>query len=174
MACDMDLTKYPMDEQECRLDLESCESGSSPCCLGDVISFSECRYCVSVDGYSSEDIVYHWSESQQHIHGLDKLELSQFTITDYRFDTEMMNFKSGERPCCVFFTWTVSQRWKCDRTNMKASSKFLSSFMHRVPSFFFFLSSVLVSSLVLNNCGFFLKKDFFLSLFRHFGLYSMH
>uniref|UniRef100_A0A8C1E1D4 Gamma-aminobutyric acid receptor subunit delta n=2 Tax=Cyprinus carpio carpio TaxID=630221 RepID=A0A8C1E1D4_CYPCA len=71
-ACDMDLTKYPMDEQECMLDLESY-------------------------GYSSEDIVYHWSESQKHIHGLDKLELSQFTITDYRFVTEMMNFKSAGR-----------------------------------------------------------------------------
>lgn len=44
--------------------------------------------------------MYHWSESQRHIHGLDKLELSQFTITDYRFVTEMMNFKSGERPAC--------------------------------------------------------------------------
>lgn len=42
--------------------------------------------------------MYHWSESQRHIHGLDKLELSQFTITDYRFVTEMMNFKSGEHP----------------------------------------------------------------------------
>lgn len=50
----------------------------------------------AADGYSSEDIVYHWSESQRHIHGLDKLELSQFTITDYRFITEVMNFKSGE------------------------------------------------------------------------------
>ncbi|XP_077470357.1 gamma-aminobutyric acid receptor subunit delta [Stigmatopora argus] len=72
VACDMDLTKYPMDEQECMLDLESY-------------------------GYSSEDIVYHWSDSQRHIHGLDKLELSQFTITDYRFVTEMLNFKSAGR-----------------------------------------------------------------------------
>ncbi|KAA0713545.1 Gamma-aminobutyric acid receptor subunit delta GABA(A) receptor subunit delta [Triplophysa tibetana] len=72
VACDMDLTKYPMDEQECMLDLESY-------------------------GYSSEDIVYHWSDSQRQIHGLDKLELSQFTITDYDFVTEIMNFKSAGR-----------------------------------------------------------------------------
>uniref|UniRef100_H3BIP1 Gamma-aminobutyric acid receptor subunit delta n=1 Tax=Latimeria chalumnae TaxID=7897 RepID=H3BIP1_LATCH len=72
VACDMDLTKYPMDEQECMLDLESY-------------------------GYSAEDIVYHWSENQAQIHGLDKLELAQFTITSYRFTNEMMNFKSVGR-----------------------------------------------------------------------------
>ncbi|XP_029434726.1 gamma-aminobutyric acid receptor subunit delta isoform X2 [Rhinatrema bivittatum] len=73
VACDMDLSKYPMDEQECMLDLESY-------------------------GYSSEDVLYHWSESQHQIHGLDKLELPQFTITNYRFTMEMMNFKSGQFP----------------------------------------------------------------------------
>ncbi|XP_072012091.1 gamma-aminobutyric acid receptor subunit delta isoform X1 [Engystomops pustulosus] len=72
LSCDMDLTKYPLDEQECRLDLESY-------------------------GYSAEDILYNWSESQDQIHGLDKLELAQFTITDYRFTKEGMNFKSAGR-----------------------------------------------------------------------------
>ncbi|XP_032088161.1 gamma-aminobutyric acid receptor subunit delta [Thamnophis elegans] len=72
VACDMDLTKYPMDEQECMLDLESY-------------------------GYSSEDIVYHWCENQKEIHGLDKLQLAQFTIINYRFTTELMNFKSAGR-----------------------------------------------------------------------------
>lgn len=48
------------------------------------------------DGYSSEDIIYYWSENQEQIHGLDKLQLAQFTITHYRFSTEVMNFKSGD------------------------------------------------------------------------------
>ncbi|XP_019326284.1 PREDICTED: gamma-aminobutyric acid receptor subunit delta isoform X4 [Aptenodytes forsteri] len=78
VACDMDLSKYPMDEQECMLDLESY-------------------------GYSSEDIVYHWSENQEEIHGLDKLQLAQFTITSYQFTTEMMNFKSAVAMSWVSF-----------------------------------------------------------------------
>ncbi|XP_069774416.1 gamma-aminobutyric acid receptor subunit delta isoform X2 [Narcine bancroftii] len=73
VACDMDLTKYPMDEQECMLDLESY-------------------------GYSAEDIVYKWSDNQDQIHGLDQIQLAQFTITNYYFVTEMMNFKSGQFP----------------------------------------------------------------------------
>ncbi|XP_055515523.1 gamma-aminobutyric acid receptor subunit delta isoform X2 [Leucoraja erinacea] len=72
VACDMDLTKYPMDEQECMLDLESY-------------------------GYSAEDIIYEWSDNQDQIHGLDEIQLAQFTITHYYFVTEM-NFKSGQFP----------------------------------------------------------------------------
>lgn len=73
------------------------------------------------DGYSSEDIVYHWSDSQKHIHGLDKLELSQFTITDYRFVTEMMNFKSGEQYilfCC--FSSVVNVSFRVSRHSSRA------------------------------------------------------
>ncbi|XP_032350649.1 gamma-aminobutyric acid receptor subunit delta isoform X2 [Camelus ferus] len=78
VACDMDLAKYPMDEQECTLHLESY-------------------------GYSSEDIVYYWSENQEQIHGLDRLQLAQFTITSYRFTTELTNFKSGNTASCGLF-----------------------------------------------------------------------
>ncbi|XP_078413814.1 gamma-aminobutyric acid receptor subunit delta isoform X2 [Cetorhinus maximus] len=73
IACDMDLTKYPMDEQECMLDLESY-------------------------GYSADDIVYNWSDNQDQIHGLDQIQLAQYTITNYYFVTEMTNFKSGQFP----------------------------------------------------------------------------
>lgn len=60
------------------------------------------------DGYSSEDIVYRWSENQDQIHGLDKLQLAQFTITNYHFATEMMNFKSGKQK-------EGSLRWASER-----------------------------------------------------------
>jgi len=64
---------------------------------------TSCLFSVLLaDGYSSEDIVYHWSENQEEIHGLDKLQLAQFTITNYQFTTEMMNFKSGNRICLQF------------------------------------------------------------------------
>ncbi|XP_033084576.1 gamma-aminobutyric acid receptor subunit delta isoform X3 [Trachypithecus francoisi] len=92
VACDMDLAKYPMDEQECMLELESY-------------------------GYSSEDIVYYWSESQEHIHGLDKLQLAQFTITSYRFTTELMNFKSGITTVLTMTTLMVSARSSLPRAS---------------------------------------------------------
>nr|KAF6394877.1 gamma-aminobutyric acid type A receptor subunit delta [Molossus molossus] len=93
VACDMDLAKYPMDEQECTLHLESWCSCGVP--LGAEGAVSAARMDSPADGYSSEDIVYYWSENQEQIHGLDKLQLAQFTITSYRFTTELMNFKSA-------------------------------------------------------------------------------
>ncbi|XP_070615227.1 gamma-aminobutyric acid receptor subunit delta isoform X1 [Erythrolamprus reginae] len=92
VACDMDLTKYPMDEQECMLDLESY-------------------------GYSSEDITYHWSENQEQIHGLDKLQLAQFTIINYHFTTELMNFKAGITTVLTMTTLMVSARSSLPRAS---------------------------------------------------------
>uniref|UniRef100_UPI00398F0B69 gamma-aminobutyric acid receptor subunit delta isoform X6 n=1 Tax=Pristiophorus japonicus TaxID=55135 RepID=UPI00398F0B69 len=92
VACDMDLTKYPMDEQECMLDLESY-------------------------GYSAEDIVYNWSDNQAEIHGLDEIQLAQFTITNYYFVTEMMNFKSGITTVLTMTTLMISARKSLPRAS---------------------------------------------------------
>ncbi|XP_063799126.1 gamma-aminobutyric acid receptor subunit delta isoform X4 [Pseudophryne corroboree] len=92
VSCDMDLTKYPMDEQECMLDLESY-------------------------GYSAEDILYNWSENQEQIHGLDKLELPQFTITKYKFTKELVNFKSGITTVLTMTTLMDSARSSLPRAS---------------------------------------------------------
>lgn len=122
-----------------------------------------------LDGYSSEDIVYHWSESQTHIHGLDKLELSQFTITDYRFVTEMMNFKSGEHPSCFFFCFSLLVKVSASTTSLKAPCMVLECFMHYVLFWVFGLDLSLVLE---NSADSFWSKIFFFN-FRHFCGYIL-
>ncbi|CAH1257386.1 GABRB1 [Branchiostoma lanceolatum] len=59
MECEMDLRKYPMDEQSCPFILESY-------------------------GYTTEDMTYEWREGEKSISGLKDIRLSQFTIYDYK------------------------------------------------------------------------------------------
>ncbi|XP_019631886.1 PREDICTED: gamma-aminobutyric acid receptor subunit beta-3-like isoform X5 [Branchiostoma belcheri] len=59
MECEMDLRKYPMDEQSCPFILESY-------------------------GYTTEDMTYEWREGDKSISGLKDIRLSQFTIYDYK------------------------------------------------------------------------------------------
>ncbi|XP_078588032.1 gamma-aminobutyric acid receptor subunit beta-3-like isoform X4 [Branchiostoma floridae x Branchiostoma japonicum] len=59
MECEMDLRKYPMDEQSCPFILESY-------------------------GYTTEDMTYEWRDGEKSISGLKDIRLSQFTIYDYK------------------------------------------------------------------------------------------
>nr|XP_023955980.1 gamma-aminobutyric acid receptor subunit pi [Chrysemys picta bellii] len=58
VACNMDLSKYPMDTQMCKLQLESW-------------------------GYDGNDIVFTWFRGNDSVHGLEKLRLSQYTVERY-------------------------------------------------------------------------------------------
>ncbi|KAL7978634.1 hypothetical protein Chor_010677 [Crotalus horridus] len=83
------------------------------------LSYNRTNETLGLDshGYSSEDIVYHWSENQEQIHGLDKLQLAQFTIINYRFTTELMNFKSGITTVLTMTTLMVSARSSLPRAS---------------------------------------------------------
>ncbi|XP_064017706.1 gamma-aminobutyric acid receptor subunit pi isoform X2 [Pogoniulus pusillus] len=58
VACNMDLSKYPMDTQTCRLQLESW-------------------------GYDENDVTFTWLRGNDSVHGIEKLRLSQYTVESY-------------------------------------------------------------------------------------------
>uniref|UniRef100_A0A8C8S715 Gamma-aminobutyric acid receptor subunit pi n=1 Tax=Pelusios castaneus TaxID=367368 RepID=A0A8C8S715_9SAUR len=58
VACNMDLSKYPMDTQMCKLQLASW-------------------------GYDGNDIVFTWFRGNDSVRGLEKLRLSQYTVERY-------------------------------------------------------------------------------------------
>uniref|UniRef100_UPI00358FFD8E gamma-aminobutyric acid receptor subunit pi-like n=1 Tax=Myxine glutinosa TaxID=7769 RepID=UPI00358FFD8E len=58
VACNMDLTKYPMDKQTCSLQLESW-------------------------GYNTDDMVFYWTRGNDSVKGLDSLKLAQYTVEKF-------------------------------------------------------------------------------------------
>ncbi|XP_066276695.1 gamma-aminobutyric acid receptor subunit beta-3-like [Branchiostoma lanceolatum] len=73
MECEMDLRKYPMDEQSCPFILESY-------------------------GYTTEDMTYEWREGEKSISGLKDIRLSQFTIYDYKALQGYGDYETGRYP----------------------------------------------------------------------------
>ncbi|XP_053148613.1 gamma-aminobutyric acid receptor subunit pi isoform X2 [Hemicordylus capensis] len=58
VACNMDLSKYPLDTQTCKLQMESW-------------------------GYDENDVLFTWLRGNDSVHGLENLRLSQYTVQHY-------------------------------------------------------------------------------------------
>uniref|UniRef100_A0A3Q3ADQ0 Gamma-aminobutyric acid type A receptor subunit beta4 n=2 Tax=Kryptolebias marmoratus TaxID=37003 RepID=A0A3Q3ADQ0_KRYMA len=72
-ACMMDLRRYPLDEQNCTLEIESY-------------------------GYTTDDIVFFWQGGDSAVTGVDKLELPQFSIVELRLVSREVRFTTGSYP----------------------------------------------------------------------------
>uniref|UniRef100_A0A671NVP1 Gamma-aminobutyric acid receptor subunit beta-4-like n=1 Tax=Sinocyclocheilus anshuiensis TaxID=1608454 RepID=A0A671NVP1_9TELE len=72
-ACMMDLRRYPLDEQNCTLEIESY-------------------------GYTTDDIVFFWQGGDNAVTGVDKLELPQFSIVELRLVSREVRFTTGSYP----------------------------------------------------------------------------
>ncbi|XP_015269191.1 PREDICTED: gamma-aminobutyric acid receptor subunit pi [Gekko japonicus] len=73
VACNMDLSKYPLDTQTCRLQLESW-------------------------GYDENDVLFTWLRGNDSVRGLDNLRLSQYTVEHYyTFETRSQH-ETGNYP----------------------------------------------------------------------------
>ncbi|KAL4641870.1 gamma-aminobutyric acid receptor subunit beta-1-like isoform X2 [Arapaima gigas] len=68
-ACMMDLRRYPLDEQNCTLEIESY-------------------------GYTTDDIEFYWQGGNS-VTGVDNIELPQFSIIDYKTLSKKVVFATG-------------------------------------------------------------------------------
>ncbi|KAG5284309.1 hypothetical protein AALO_G00025280 [Alosa alosa] len=69
-ACMMDLRRYPLDEQNCTLEIESY-------------------------GYTTDDIEFHWRGGDTAVTGVERIELPQFSIVDYKLISKNVVFSTG-------------------------------------------------------------------------------
>ncbi|XP_019739883.1 gamma-aminobutyric acid receptor subunit pi isoform X1 [Hippocampus comes] len=76
IACNMDLTKYPMDRQVCTLQLESW-------------------------GYNLQDVVFFWTRGNDSVRGLDTLRLAQYSVESYYTSVSEAVYETGHYPKLV-------------------------------------------------------------------------
>ncbi|XP_061899720.1 gamma-aminobutyric acid receptor subunit pi-like [Entelurus aequoreus] len=76
IACNMDLTKYPMDRQVCTLQLESW-------------------------GYNLQDVVFYWTRGNDSVKGLDTLRLAQYSVESYYTSVSEAVYETGQYPKLV-------------------------------------------------------------------------
>ncbi|XP_074528170.1 gamma-aminobutyric acid receptor subunit beta-2 [Halichoeres trimaculatus] len=72
-ACMMDLRRYPLDEQNCTLEIESY-------------------------GYTTDDIEFYWRGGDNAVTGVDRIELPQFSIVDHKLISKNVVFSTGAYP----------------------------------------------------------------------------
>ncbi|XP_028657748.2 LOW QUALITY PROTEIN: gamma-aminobutyric acid receptor subunit beta-1 [Erpetoichthys calabaricus] len=72
-ACMMDLRRYPLDEQNCTLEIESY-------------------------GYTTDDIEFYWKGGDSAVTGVLRIELPQFSIVDYKMLSKKVVFATGSYP----------------------------------------------------------------------------
>uniref|UniRef100_A0A674NYS2 Gamma-aminobutyric acid type A receptor subunit beta3 n=1 Tax=Takifugu rubripes TaxID=31033 RepID=A0A674NYS2_TAKRU len=72
-ACMMDLRRYPLDEQNCTLEIESY-------------------------GYTTDDIEFYWRGGESAVTGVTRIELPQFSIVDYKLVSRNVVFSTGAYP----------------------------------------------------------------------------
>ncbi|XP_056450399.1 gamma-aminobutyric acid receptor subunit beta-2 isoform X2 [Gadus chalcogrammus] len=72
-ACMMDLRRYPLDEQNCTLEIESY-------------------------GYTTDDIEFYWRGGHNAVTGVERIELPQFSIVDHKLISKNVVFSTGSYP----------------------------------------------------------------------------
>ncbi|KAF3693687.1 Gamma-aminobutyric acid receptor subunit pi GABA(A) receptor subunit pi Precursor [Channa argus] len=92
IACNMDLTKYPMDRQVCTLQLESW-------------------------GYNLQDVVFYWTRGNDSVKGLDTLRLAQYSIESYYTSVSEAVYETGVTTVLTMTTLMMGARTSLPNAN---------------------------------------------------------
>ncbi|MBN3291261.1 GBRP protein, partial [Polypterus senegalus] len=92
VACNMDLTKYPMDKQTCTLQLESW-------------------------GYNVNDVMFYWTRGNDSVSGLDTLRLAQYTVEDYYTSVSEAIYETGVTTVLTMTTLMMGARTSLPNAN---------------------------------------------------------
>ncbi|CAG2107586.1 unnamed protein product, partial [Medioppia subpectinata] len=82
LACMMDLHYYPLDSQNCTVEIESCKFTTTLACMMDLhyypLDSQNCTVEIESYGYTVSDVVMYWMKDP--VTGVDNAKLPQFTI----------------------------------------------------------------------------------------------
>ncbi|KAI4880140.1 hypothetical protein NFI96_009036 [Prochilodus magdalenae] len=92
IACNMDLTKYPMDRQVCTLQLESW-------------------------GYNLQDVVFYWTRGNDSVKGLDTLRLAQYSVESYYTSVSEAVYETGVTTVLTMTTLMMGARTSLPNAN---------------------------------------------------------
>ncbi|XP_061646678.1 gamma-aminobutyric acid receptor subunit pi isoform X2 [Phyllopteryx taeniolatus] len=92
VACNMDLTKYPMDKQTCTLQLESW-------------------------GYNINDVMFYWTRGNESVSGLDTLQLAQYTVEDHYTSVSEAIYETGVTTVLTMTTLMMGARTSLPNAN---------------------------------------------------------
>lgn len=77
LACMMDLHYYPLDSQNCTVEIESCMCRTEERFLKRESGI----FIIILDGYTVKDVLMYWKPTP--VRGVEEAELPQFTILGY-------------------------------------------------------------------------------------------
>lgn len=65
---------------------------------------------LSTDGYTTDDIEFYWRGEDKAVAGVERIELPQFSIVDYKLIAKKVVFSTGEilSFACFFFSSFLS------------------------------------------------------------------
>eukprot|EP00057_Strongylocentrotus_purpuratus_P011247 XP_011665721.1 PREDICTED: gamma-aminobutyric acid receptor subunit beta-2-like isoform X2 [Strongylocentrotus purpuratus] len=123
-SCYMDLVHYPMDEQNCSLEIESY-------------------------GYTTADVNFVWQYGDDSLEGVNNIEMAQFTLSDYKLIVKMQNFSTEANSSShVTETGEYSESDRSPHTRRSSYPRLALTFRIKRNVGFFFLQTYLPSILL--------------------------